>query len=81
MATNSDDSLLRLIVIGVGIVIAVLLLIPLLMMIFGFSMRGMMGWGMPGPGIGMSPFWVLGMILLLLIVLGSLGYFLYRAVS
>lgn len=41
----------------------------------------MMGWwsgGAPGPGIGMTPIWGIGMMLLFLLVLLGIGYLIYR---
>ena len=74
MTTRTDNSLLRIII----VVVAVLLLFPLLMMGM-FPMMGMMGWwGGAGPGVGLSPLWGLGMMLLFLLVLVGIGYFLYR---
>ena len=83
MTTRTDDSLLRIVI----VVVAVLLLFPLLMM-GTFPMMGMMGWwgpsmtwGSAGPGGGFSPLWGLGMMLLFLVVLVGIGYFLYRSLT
>ena len=84
MTARTDESLLR---IGI-VIVAVLLLFPLLMMSvfpmmgmmgwWGGAGPGMMGWGGTGPGVGFSPLWGLGMMLLFLVVLVGIGYFLYR---
>ena len=66
------------------IVVALVLVAPLLMMLFMMPMMGMMGWGFggaPGTGMGMSPVWSIGMMLLFLLVLLGAGYLLYRAVT
>lgn len=63
---------------GILLVLAILLLVPLLMMLFMMPMMGMMG-GMDGTGMMISPGWVLGMILLVLLVIVGIGYALYRA--
>ena len=77
MTMRSDNSLPRIIV----IVVAVLLLVPLLMM-FSFPMMGMMGWwGSTGPSVGLSPFWGIGMMVVFLLVLVGIGYFLYKSVT
>ena len=78
MTARTDGSLLR---IGI-VIVAVLLLFPLLMM-GTFPMMGMMGWwwGGTGPGVGLSPLWGLGMMLLFLVVLVGIGYFLYRSLT
>jgi putative membrane protein len=72
---RSNDGLLRVVVIVLGI----LVLFPLLMMVFAMPMMGMMGWwwgdGMAG---GLSPLWGLGMMLVWLVVLLGIGYLLYR---
>lgn len=72
---QSNDGLLRVVVIVLGI----LVLFPLLMMVFAMPMMGTMGWwwsdGMPG---GLSPLWGLGMMLVWVIVLLGIGYLLYR---
>lgn len=85
MATDSSNSTLRTILIVIAIVLGILLLFPLLMMLFGISMGGMMGGGF-GPGgmlgpSGMTPFWGFGMLLLLLAVVGGLGYLLYQSLA
>jgi putative membrane protein len=78
---RSSDGLLRIIVIVIGGI----LLLPLLMMLFMMPMMGMMGWwwtgGGPSAGVGFSPMWGIGMMLLFLVVLLGIGYFLYRAVT
>lgn len=72
---RSNDGLLRI----VAIVLGVIVLFPLLMMVFAMPMMGMMGWwwgdGMAG---GLSPMWGLGMMLVWLVVLLGIGYLLYR---
>ncbi|WP_276270940.1 SHOCT domain-containing protein [Haloarcula litorea] len=72
---ESNDGLLRIVLIILG----VLILFPLLMMVFAMPMMGMMGWwwgdGMAG---GLSPMWGIGMMLVWLIVLLGIGYLLYR---
>ena len=83
MSTDSSNSTLRTILLVVAIVFGILLLFPLLMMLFGISMGGMMGGGF-GPGGmaglgGMSPVWGFGMLLLLLAIVGGLGYLLYQS--
>ena len=85
MSTDSSNSTLRTILLVIAIVLGILLLFPLLMMLFGISMGGVMGGGfgpggMLGPG-GMSPVWGFGMFLLLLAVVGGLGYLLYQSLS
>lgn len=78
---RSSDGLLRIIVIVLGVI----LLHPLLMMLFMMPMMGMMGWwgigGDPSIGVGFSPIWGIGMMLLFLVALLGIGYFLYRAVT
>lgn len=77
MTTRTDNSLLRIII----VVVAVLLPFPLLMMGM-FPMMGMMGWwGGAGPSVSLSPLWGLGMMLLFLAVLVGIGYFLYRSLT
>jgi putative membrane protein len=76
MATHrSNDGLLRIVVIILGIIV----LFSLLMMVFVMPMMGMMGWwwgdGMAG---GLSPIWGIGMMLIWLVVLLGVGYLLYR---
>ena len=73
---HQGDSLLRIVL----IVLAVIVLFPLLMMVSAMPMMGMMGWwwGGGGPGMGVSPIWGIGMMLLFLVVLLGVGYFLYR---
>jgi putative membrane protein len=74
-AQRSNDGLLRI----VAIVLGILILFPLLMMVFAMPMMGMMGWwwgdGMAG---GLSPMWGIGMMLVWLVVLLGIGYLLYR---
>ena len=70
-----DNSLFQVIIIA-----GVLLLVPLLMMI-SFPMMGMMRWwGGTGPGVGLSPFWGIGLMLVFLLVAVGIGYFLYKSV-
>lgn len=75
---HQRDSQLRIVL----IVLAAIVLFPLLMMVFAMPMMGMMGWWWGGsgggPGMGLSPFWGIGMMLLFLVVLLGVGYFLYR---
>ena len=85
MSTDSNNSTLRTILLVIAIVLGILLVFRLLMMLFGISMSGMMGGGfapggMPGSG-GMSPVLGFGMFLLLLAVVGGLGYLLYQSLS
>ena len=72
---RSNDGLIRIVVVILGVVV----LFPLLMMVFAMPMMGMMGWwwgdGMAG---GLSPLWGLGMMLVWLVVLLGIGYLLYR---
>jgi len=73
---HTSDGLLRIALLA----LAVIVLVPLLMMLFAMPMMGMMGWwwdgGMAG---GLSPLWGLGMMLVWVLVLGGIGYLLYRA--
>ncbi|WP_262174584.1 SHOCT domain-containing protein [Haloarcula laminariae] len=75
-ADPTSDGLLR----AVLLVLAVIVLLPVLMMVFAMPMMGMMGWwwngGMAG---GFSPLWGIGMMLVWVLVLGGIGYLLYRA--
>ena len=85
MSTDSSDSTLRTILLIVVIVFGILLLFSLLMMLFGFSMGGMVGGGfgpegMAGSG-GLPPIWGFGMPLLFFLVVGGLGYVLYQSLS
>lgn len=72
---RSNDGLLRIVVIVLGVIV----LFPLLMMVFAMSMMGMMGWwwgdGMAG---GLSPLWGMGMMLVWLGVLLGIGYLFYK---
>lgn len=73
--TTSEDGLLRIVLVVLGAVV----LLPLLMMAFAMPMMGMMGWwggGMFGPGV--SPLWGIGTMVVWLVVLGGIGYVLYR---
>ncbi|WP_137285875.1 SHOCT domain-containing protein [Halorussus salinisoli] len=76
MATNTDQGMLRVVLIVLG----VLILFPLLMMVFAIPMMGMMGWWWGGGTIenGLSPLWGIGMMLVWLAILVGIGYFLYR---
>lgn len=73
---HTSDGLLR----AVLLVLAVIVLLPVLMAVLAMPMMGMMGWwwngGMAG---GLSPLWGLGMMLVWVLVLGGIGYLLYRA--
>ncbi|WP_336021686.1 SHOCT domain-containing protein [Halobellus salinisoli] len=72
---HHGDPLLRVVL----VVLAIIVLFPLLMMVFAMPMMGMMGWWWGGGfGMGISPIWGIGMMLLFLIVLLAIGYFLYR---
>ncbi|WP_458207902.1 SHOCT domain-containing protein [Haladaptatus sp. NG-SE-30] len=72
--TDTEDGLLR----TVLIVLAVIVLVPMLMM-FTMPIMGMMGWWGGGMfGGGFSPLWGIGMMLVWLIVFVGIGYFLYR---
>lgn len=79
--TEDSPSWLRILI----IVVAALLLLPLLLMAVMMPMMGMMGWwwggGGLGSGVGMSPLWGIGMMLVGLLVLLGIGYALYRAVT
>lgn len=74
--TRSEDGLLRIVLIVLGVII----LFPLLMMVFAMPMMAMMGWWWGGGmvGNGLSPLWGIGMMLVWLVVLVGIGYFLYR---
>lgn len=76
---NRRDSFL-LVALGV---IAIAVLLPFLLMLFWMPMMGgMMGWwGGGGSGMGISPLWGIGTMLLLLVVVLALGYFLYRSLA
>lgn len=64
------------------LIVAIVLLAPLLMMVVMMPMMGMM-WGWAGDasrtGMGMSPMWGMGMMLLFLVVLLGMGYLIYWA--
>jgi putative membrane protein len=61
------------------VVLAILLLIPLVMMVVAAPIMGMMGvWGGGMTG-GLAPLWGVGMMLVWLLVLGGIGFLLYRA--
>lgn len=82
MATyRSDDSLVRVVLLVLGVII----LFPMLMMVFAMPMMGMMGMGWWGMGQfgggGFSPWWGVGMMLVWLVVLLGIGYLIYRAVA
>ncbi|WP_101294526.1 SHOCT domain-containing protein [Halegenticoccus soli] len=73
--TDTEDNLLRVVLVVLGVVV----LFPLLMMVFAMPMMGMMGWWWgPGGTTGLSPLWGVGMMLVWLVVLVGIGYFLYR---
>ena len=66
----------------VVVVLAIVLLFPLLMMVFAMPMMRMMGWwGGPSSGVGLSPLWGIGMMVLFLLVLIGIGYFLYQSLT
>ena len=70
---QSSDSLLR----AVLLVLAVIVLLPVLMMVLAMPM---MGWWWNGGIAGdFAPLWGVGMILVWVLVLGGVGYLLYRA--
>jgi putative membrane protein len=81
MAINSSDgSLVRVVLLVLGIIV----LLPLLMMAFAMPMMGMMGmgyWGMGQFSGGFSPWWGVGMMLVWLVVLLGVGYLIYRVVT
>ena len=69
---------------GSAIVVALVLSAPLFMMLFTRPIMRMMGWwfgGAPGTGVGTSPVWGIGIMLLFLLALLGAGYLLYRAVT
>ena len=72
---QTADGLLHIVL----LVLAVIVLLPVLMMVFAMPMMGMMGWwwngGMAG---GVSPLWGVVMMLVWVLVLGGIGYLLYR---
>lgn len=73
---TAEQSYIRIIV----LVLAVLVLLPFLLMAFSWPMMGMMGW-MWGPhmgGGGFRPLWGLGTMLVWLLILGGIGYGVYR---
>lgn len=70
---STSGEILRVVLIVLGI----FLLIPLVMMLVGMSMMGMMGWG-GGMAGGPSPLWGIGLMVLPLVVLSGIGYLLYR---
>ena len=79
---RSTNGLLRVVL----LVLAVIVLFPMLMMVFAFPLMGMMGWwggygSMMGDygGMGLSPLWGVGMMVVFLGVLLAIGYLLYRA--
>lgn len=79
---RSGDRALRTLVVVLGLV----LLLPLLMMALAMPMMGMMGWyggtmGDYGGMVGYSPLWGVGMTLLWLLVLGGVGYTVYRVLA
>lgn len=85
MSADNSNSTLRTILLAIAVVLGILLLFPLLMMLFGISIGGMMGGGfgpggMVGPG-GMSPIFGFGMLLVLLAVVGGFGYLLYQSLA
>ncbi|MFC7044725.1 SHOCT domain-containing protein [Halobacteriaceae archaeon GCM10025711] len=75
MASTTDDSLLRVVL----VVLAVLLLLPVLMMAFVGPMMGM--WMTGSPMGGVTPLWTLGVPLVFVAVLVAVGYLLYRTVA
>lgn len=79
MATQrSNDSLLRIVVVVLGVIV----LLPVLMMALMMPMMGMMGWSWhDGVAGGMSPMWGIGMMLVWLVVLLGIGYLFYRGVA
>lgn len=77
--TERGEMLFRVLI----IIAAVILLAPLLMMVVMIPLMGLMGWwggGAPGLGIGITPIWGIGMMLLFLLALLGLGYLIYRGV-
>lgn len=71
---GASDGLLRIVL----IILAVIILFPVLMMALAVPMIGMMGWWGGGIVGGLSPMWVLGVMLVWFVVLGGIGYLLYR---
>lgn len=64
------------------LILAIVLLAPLLMMVIMMPMMGMMsGWAGDASqtGMGMSPIWGMGMMLLFLLVVLGMGYLIYWA--
>lgn len=80
-STESSDGLLRVLL----VVVAAVVLLPVLLMAVAMPMMGVMGgmWtGGMGPGTGGGfPLWGLGVMLVWLLVLGGVGYLLYRGVT
>lgn len=79
---RTGDRALRTLVVVLGLV----LLLPLLMMALAMPMMGMVGWyggtmGDYGGMVGYSPLWGLGMMLLWVLVLGGVGYVVYRVLA
>lgn len=76
MSVNqTSDGLLR----AVLLVVAVIVLLPVLIMVLAMPMMGMMGWWWNGGMVGgLSPLWGVGMLLVWVLVLGGIGYLLYR---
>ncbi|WP_276252377.1 SHOCT domain-containing protein [Haloarcula rara] len=73
---QTSDGLLR----AVLLVLAVIVLLPVLTMALAMPMMGMMGWWWNGGmASGFSPLWGIGMMLVWVLVLGGIGYLLYRA--
>ena len=72
--TSRSDQLLRLLVVLLGVV----LVLPLLLM--GLMMP-MMGWMWMDGQMHMSPFWGIGLAILLPLILAGVGYALYRALA
>ena len=64
------------------VVVAALVLAPILMVAFMFPMMGMWGGTMGGfGGLGVSPLWGIGMMLVWLVILVGGGYLVYRWAS
>ncbi|MFC6838399.1 SHOCT domain-containing protein [Halomarina ordinaria] len=76
MSTQQQrDSLLWVILVGVALIVVV----PILLMVFMTPMMGMMGWwGYQG---AMPPQWSIGLPLLVLLVLLTVGYVIYRGIT
>jgi len=73
MSVNqTSDGLLR----AVLLVVAVIVLLPVLMMVLAMPMMGW--WWNGGMAGGLSPLWGVGMLLVWVLVLGGIGYLLYR---